>query len=147
MGHPLHFSMTNVEYDNDKQGFSVGIKLFTDDFQNGLIHKFGKNINLAVENVDMNSAYISKYINENFLIYIDGKPSNQLTFVSSKKHEDAIWVNFFLPTKNTFHKIEFENKLMLDLFENQTNLLIFYYDNVKQGFNLKNDNYKCKVVI
>lgn len=145
IAHPLHFSMTNVEYDEEKKGFNISMKLFTDDFQNALIHKFGENI--SVTNFDEITNYINDYVNAGFKVLINEEKVSKLAYISYKKHEDAVWINFFLKVDTKIKKVEIENKILMELYENQSNLLIFYYNEVQEGFNLRKDKPYCKVLV
>ena len=128
--HPVHVSVTNIEYNTTEDRFDISIKLFTDDFEDILNQKYEANLDL-INNIEDNNNddYIIKYIFEHFSFEINGtdKTEKKLNFVNKENQDLATWLYFEYQTKENINSIEIKNSLMTDLYHDQTNLLIITY--------------------
>lgn len=126
--HPLHVTVTNIDYNATKMEFDVAIKFFADDFQSSLYHNFGKTIEVSkAEEIKKNEHLIAKYINNHLIL--KSKPSNKpvLSFVKSVCTDGSLWLYFSAKLPNQMKSLELTNSLMNDYYYDQTNLLFFNY--------------------
>jgi hypothetical protein len=126
--HPLHVSITNVEYDAEKKVFIVSVKLFHDDFQGVIYHLYGINLKLGTteEHPEANG-YIDKYMRDNFDITF-GKKQKKSMKLSEKTLDDMyVWIKMEIKPPSEFESIDVRNSLMNDYFLDQSNLLILIY--------------------
>ncbi len=139
--HPIHVSVTNIEYiDKDKE-FNISIRIFVDDFEKIINQKY--NANLKFKNTDINNnKYINKYISEHFSI---NNSKKKLLFIKKEIKVDAIWLYYKYKRKMKIKSIEIKNTLMTDLFHDQTNLLIFSYKNFNTAIKFNNEYYYKKI--
>ncbi len=143
LSHPIHISVTNIDYSLDKKKINISFRLFLDDFDKIVSEKYGIELNIGKKNEHKNSnKYINKYIYENFLIKLNEKDVNSKKIVFNKrKIEDiTIWLYYEIDYKTKLKNIEITNTLMTDLYKDQKNLLIFTYKNIQKAltFNRKN---------
>ncbi|NPA67446.1 MAG: hypothetical protein GXO50_02435, partial [Chlorobi bacterium] len=83
--HPVHFSVTNMEYNEQNKEFDISIKLFADDFEKIVNRNYNVVLNLGKENCLKNAGeYIDKYVKKHFIIIFDKK------LVSKKAVRDNI---------------------------------------------------------
>ena len=67
--HPVHLSVTNIEYNFSDNNFEISFRFFADDFQNIISQKYSIEINLENININKKSqAHITNYINEHFFL-------------------------------------------------------------------------------
>ena len=140
--HPVHVSYTNVEYIKDKKQFQILIKIFADDFDRVLKKKYGVYLNLA--NGEKPKAYekiIDKYIFEHFKIVIDKEnyTKSSLKFIHFELRDKAVWLHYICKYKGKSYNFELWNSLMTDLYEDQTNLLIFSFNGFQKAIMFTND--------
>ncbi len=141
--HPVHVSVTNIDYSAKEQQFDISLRLFLDDFEHIITQKYGVVLNIGKENELKNSSeYINKYINENFSVKFNGKNiNNKKLILKKKKVEDiTVWLYYEIKYKPVLKNVEIKNSLMTDLYRDQTNLLIFTYNKKQKAltFNKKN---------
>lgn len=141
--HPVHVSITNVDYVQDENKAEISIKVFKDDFQLLFAHLY--HINLDVNNIENDSIVLEKintYFSNHFKVNINDKENLKLKFRDLKKNEDSIWFLYETRISEEPETIEFTNTILLDLYFDQKNMLIFSYKEKEQGFmfNLKHIN-------
>ena len=139
--HPLHVSVTTVDYNETEDEFIISIKLFKDDFEKIVNHKYNADLDIMNCNFyNSDSLFIEKYINEHFSMKFDGKNVlRKQEYINSVCNEESIWVSFKIKSIEPKKKIEISNSLLTDLYDDQKNLLIFKYKKTDKGiqFNRK----------
>lgn len=135
--HPVHVSVTSVEYVKEKNIFDVSFKLFWDDFEVIIAQKYGVLLNLGKEDEKKEKEhYFTQYISASFSLMVDGvklEPKYKMDTIN----EASIWLYYSYPGRLGKTKIEIENRLMLDMFDDQTNLLMVKFGNIEKGFTMK----------
>lgn len=144
MMHPVHVSITNADYLQNENKVELSIKVFKDDFQLLFVHQ--NQINLDVNNIENDLNFqekINTYFSNNFKISIDNKENKELKYKGIKKNDDSIWFLYEIELSTLPNSIEFINTILLDLYPDQKNMLIFSYNDKEEGFlfNLKHRNY------
>ena len=148
MLHPLHFSVTNIEYNKDKKSFDISLKIFTNDLENVINKKYGEKLNLAKDDKNKNSdKLIKKYISNHFSIIIDGKKMNKKKFIFKdiKYNENSTWIYYEYKKVKKIKTVSIYNSILMDIFNDQTSLIIFKYLDHQEGFQLQNKNDKAVV--
>jgi len=140
--HPLHLSVTNIEYDSENNTFKISSKIFMDDFEKIIENKYGVALNLGKENeLPEAENYFNKYIFESFNIIINNKDrTDKLTFKGKKTDDQAIWLYYEYPDIKKIRSLKVYNAILCDLYMDQTNLVIFSYNDIQKGIRLKHDN-------
>ena len=64
--HPIHVSVTNIEYVDKNKIFDISFKIYTDDFENIISHKYG--IRFKIDSMLANGDN-KKYINQRIKKY------------------------------------------------------------------------------
>ena len=146
LAHPLHVSVTNVEIDPRENEITVSYRFFTDDFSLLFFHLYEKNIT-PVENTDFSTdelSIIEKYLSDAFQVQPAGSSLIHLDYEKKVQNENSIWLYFKgkLPP-GAGSQLTFTNKIMLDLYWDQTNLVIIASGGREKGltFNNKNQEY------
>ena len=144
MKHPIHVSMTNIEYSVSENSYNIIIKVFTDDFEKNIYNLYKVKLNTEKENEYSDySKIVSKYVNKYFKMSFD-KKSYKLKFVSKKSNFEATWLSFKLSNlSKTVNNAEIINNIMNQFYRDQTNLLIFTKDDLQKAFNM---NYTDTIV-
>jgi hypothetical protein len=140
--HPLHVSFTNVDFNSDLQEVSVTYKFFTDDFSLLLYHVFGREIIFKNDQVLTSSdiELIDSYLSRAFLI-VEQNDTLKLDFIRKEQDDQSLWFYYKAKrTKNRIRDMSITNLLMLNIYDDQTNLVIISDGRVEKGysFNLRN---------
>ena len=69
---------------------------------------------------------------------INGKETTGLQFQESRLNEEAIWLFYTYEHGGKIRKIRIRNTLMLEKFDDQTNLLIVSYNDKQNGYRMDN---------
>lgn len=130
--HPIHVSICNLEF--NESGNTVSIKLFKDDF--ALLLKNKSSVEILMEKADekVNSQIISNYINSCLQIEVNKSKNMALEYKYSEINEDAIWLHFQIEKIKNTSTLKIKNTLMLELWEDQTNLLIINWMGKENGY-------------
>lgn len=148
--HPVHVSVTNFEYHKNDNKITLSIKLFKDDFTAAVNKSEKKSHHYQVleKQTELPKAYID-YIHKNFMVLISGKPVENANFVYiDKRNEDlAVWLSFKIGNIKNVNELTIENKLLLNLYQDQTNLLIFAFGENEEGIRFDVDNTIKKIKI
>lgn len=145
--HPVHFSVTNVEYNKDKQGFEIVLKLFKSDLETALSLQFGLKFADAGKNViQADQKILQQYIDLHFKIRVNGKGVH-VVYRENKVSGDDIWLYADCKYKNKVQELAVDNSLITEVYDDQTNLLILGYMSQQNGIRLDktNTNFRIKI--
>jgi hypothetical protein len=142
--HPIHVSVCNIEFNDDK--LTIAVKLFKDDFQLAIYHNYGLELKYDDAEFTNSKKVIDKYMNNALKIVLDKKDSLKLSFKRAEINDEAVWF-YYTFDQDDFNKIYVKNELLLDIYGDQTNLLILNYRNKQNGyrFNLRNTEQRMKL--
>ena len=143
--HPVHVSVTNIEYIDFEERFEVSFKLFYDDFETIIANKYNVQLFLGTEKrLENEEIYFLRYIKEKFHLITDGEVLEP-SFQFRKMNDDSIWLYFYFNSKPPTKRIEVKNNLMMDLFLDQSNLVIFKTKGLEKGYILKSKKDKIDI--
>ena len=150
LSHPVHISVTNIDYKIKENKFDISVKLFLDDFEK-IINKNEKvHLNLGKRNELSNANfYIQKYISEHLMFSFNHKRFKSKKLILLKKEiksdENTVWLYLEYKQKKV-KDLKIINTLMNDLYRDQKNLLIFTCKNtekaIKFTFSKTDENFK-----
>jgi len=136
MNHPLHVSYTSIDFNTENKVVTASFKFFTQDFDLLFFHLYEKNIQSEMDHeftpgqLDL----IKKYLNSSFSI-VTALDTIKFEYVRKEQDEESVWLYFTGPLPGDFSdKFVIINKLMLDLYEDQTNLVIVSQGIQEWGF-------------
>ncbi len=144
--HPVHVSITNIDINTELNLSEISCQFFIDDFERiiqineGCELIFEQNQELSRESIDA----INNYIFSVFEIKINNKEIIKLDFQHNRQDEALIWLYYKgeIPVTD-IKNITLVNELMLDLYEDQTNLVILSLDGEEKGYTF---NYRKKTI-
>jgi hypothetical protein len=136
LAHPVHVTMTGVEYSNEKNSFEVSIKMdyndFITDYRNSInddqfFDSFGK--------IDTTLILVNKYLDEKVQIFADDKQLKgklvKIEFVDGELQLGLLFKN----NKNS-KNFRVKNLILSNVYNDQSNLLIFRYNEFEEGVKL-----------
>ena len=146
--HPIHVSVTNIDLYPGKGTIDLSVKIFSDDFQDLILHKYGVQLQITEQKKPGKEIEsVNKYIEESLQVEINGKMTSGFQFIESEINEEAIWFRYRYEHGSRVRKVIVRNTLMLEKFDDQTNLLILTYDNKQNGYRMDNKNTELSLSI
>jgi len=133
--HPLHVCITNVEYDESTEVFNISHRVFSDDFNLLIVHKYGILLNSDVNLQDT----INRYFSDSFRFTVNDETELEYTYSGNKVNEEAIWYYYTTQPCPHVRSLTIKNTIMFDLYSDQTNLLIFKCGDFESGFEFTGD--------
>lgn len=138
MAHPVHVSVCNIEIEGSS--FVVAMKLFQDDFRLALEHNFGKQVDLSLADSAPARELIDSYIKAMFTVSLNKKDTVRLEYRRTEINENAVW--FYYEGKLPSAKeLNIRNALLLDIYDDQTNLVIINCNGKQNGYRFNIRNY------
>ena len=131
--HPLHVSVSEINYNGRNKSLEITLKVFIDDFENALSKRFDKEVKFG-DNAEEKTFHpeIVKYINEQLNIKVSGEDA-ELEFLGKETDLEAVWLYFEAHNIEPFQEIAFRNTLFFELFDDQTNLIHLAYFDQKES--------------
>ncbi|MBI5539904.1 MAG: hypothetical protein HY951_07595 [Bacteroidia bacterium] len=146
--HPIHVTVTNIDFNSKQKVFDISMKLFLDDFQGAILKKSKVDLNLEKQISIVNADdFIKEYVSDNLKITLNDNKSSQkkLKFVSKEIKEGALWLYFTYRLSGKIESIKVENNLLNDYYPDMTNLVIIKYNELESGYTLNKSNTSFKI--
>ncbi len=142
--HKFYVSVTNMNYSDKDSAFQITTRIFIDDLEAVLLERYGIDTDLATPDEVANSnELIDKYLKTKLVIYFDDEVA-QYQFLG--KEFDTDIVVCYLEITNVklqeLQKIEIQNEVLTDLFEDQQNIVHLKIDDKRKSFILIRENNK-----
>ncbi|NIK74367.1 hypothetical protein FHS56_001880 [Thermonema lapsum] len=127
--HDFHASLADVRYNVESKHFEVALRVFTDDLEADLSKFTGKQIRYPKQGKDKSpDPFLVAYLKERFYPVYKGKPLNDIRYLGKENVVDVTWIYFEIPASDIrAEKLEWQYSVMLDLFDDQSNLLNIEY--------------------
>lgn len=127
--HPVHVSLTGIDYNSMNQVYSVFVKVWSDDLDADITLR-----NMASERMtgDEKEIYY-KYLTDRILIIEDGK---LLKMTLLKTETDGTEHRFNLEASGSreVKNVTVINRIMTRLYEDQANMLLFSFNGIEDGY-------------
>jgi len=145
--HPVHVSVTSIDINTGKDTIFISQKMYTDDFTLLFYHLYEKDIK-PLQDKDFSQdelSLINGYMKDAFVLE-SGNTRLPLEFVRKDQDEESVWLYYTCPfPSNNIQSLMLTNSLLLQLFEDQTNLVIVTYDGADKGYTYNYDNWKSEI--
>lgn len=127
--HPVHVSLTGIEYDSSNRIYSVFVKVYSDDLEADIC--LGSSEGEAITG-EGNDRYC-KYLCDRLLILEDGK---RLEMKLMNTESDGLEHRFSLEAKGgrSVRDVSVINRIMTRLYYDQANMLLFKFGTVEDGY-------------
>lgn len=135
--HPVHITITNVDYYENESKFEIKIKIFSDDLENIIQKKTGINIGLTTLTISKKTEpYLIEYISENFNLFVNNKNKPLINKSSKFTYEikdGAILIDVSIKISEKVRTLKIYNNLLNDLYDDMKNMLIINWKNQEKG--------------
>jgi len=147
--HPVHISVTSIEYNAKKKHFLVAFKIFYDDLEDAIYLSTSNRISFDKDCEKLTNKAAVDYLSANFQIIINDKHKpRRIKFIRRETNNEAMWFYYNIPvTVKDFEKVTVINNIITDLYPDQTNLVILKIGDFEQGCTLNINNTFCNFVL
>ena len=121
--HEFYLSVTEIEYNNEKQSLQIITRVFIDDFEDVLNERYGAELQLS-EGAEEGAVTknISKYLKQKLRLQVNGEEL-QLNYLGKEYDADQLVLYIEVGNLAPFNKIEVTNEILTDLFDDQKNVV------------------------
>jgi hypothetical protein len=129
--HPLHLSITNITYENGK--LKVSMKTFVDDWETAYFHFHSKVIEFSDAD-QLEIPWFSDYLDQHFKISLEKGAERYLMAIDTIViDDDSMTIEMIAELHENPNSLYIYNSLLTDIFPDQTNLVIFGFNNKETG--------------
>ena len=134
LDHKFYLSVTQMEFDADKNRITAISRVFIDDLEETLRQRYDVQLALGTDREDEKASfYISRYVEQKLIVEMNNEPLN-FSFVGVTYQNDQIVLlsEFSLIESDEF-EIKITNALITDAYSEQQNLVHFRMNQKKQS--------------
>jgi hypothetical protein len=134
--HPIHLCKSDLEYHAPSKTLRLSIAIFIDDLEVALRKQGHDKLFIGTEREKVGTdVLILNYLQERFLLKINQKA---LTYqwIGKETERDMMTLRIYLeiPKMNQFQNFSFENKLLIEAFSDQKNIIELKLAGKKPGY-------------
>jgi hypothetical protein len=134
--HPIHLCKSDLEYHVPSQTLRLTIAIFIDDLEMALRKRGYDKLFVGTEREKTGAdALILAYFQERFALKINDK-AIVYQWVGKESERDMTTLRVYLevPKVNSIKNISFENKILIEIFSDQKNIMEFKWAGKKTGY-------------
>ena len=138
--HPLHVSVTEIEYNEKNKSLQIISRIFIDDLETSIRTKLkDENIDLLEpKNGRTTDQLVSAYLSEHLKIRLGGKPA-KINYLAHEIEDVAIICYLEIEGVKKFKQIEITNHVIQETHEDQSNLVHVTYKGPVKSLRLIRD--------
>ena len=123
--HKFYVSITKIEYVKEKNSLQIITKIFIEDIEDALQQQYNPSISLdSKKETKAVDEDLKKYILQKINIKVNGKPVT-LDYIGKEYDTDMVVAYFEVKYLKELKTIEIENKVLMEMFPEQQNILHF----------------------
>lgn len=121
--HPMHISVTEIDFDEKDKALEITMRIFADDLETCLRKSTGVS-NLDILNPGTKSIddLMKQYLAGKFEVRLDGKIQKH-NYLGNEKDGDAFIFYIEVPQVKKWKAIAITNSMLTEVFEDQSNLV------------------------
>lgn len=146
--HPVHVSLLNIDLNPETGKIEIVFKLFSDDFEHIIMNKYNVDLDITSK-VDPGekTEFINRYIYEAFELRINGTKIDNWEYTGNQMNEEAIWLYYQNSWPGKMKEVTVINSVMMDIYEDQTNMIIVSWPGKQNGYCLNNKEREITLLI
>ena len=134
VAHKFYVSTTKVEYVKERKSIQIISKIFVEDLELVLQERYSSRVQLdPKKETDLDQNYVLNYILQKLKFKINEKEA-QLIYIGKEYDIDILNIYFEIEDVDSLESIRIENKILIDLFPEQQNII--HFSNEKNNRNL-----------
>ena len=128
--HEFHLSKCDIHFSEEDRALQISLRIFIDDLEEAIakVHN-EENLKLCTKKeAERADSILVSYLSDNLLISIDNE-LKEIEFVGKEVSEDllAVWCYFEVIDVEPKGMIQVENKILIETFDDQSNLVVLKY--------------------
>ena len=130
--HPIHVSVTEIEFDEQEETLEIMMRVFIDDLELSLRNSLDKP-ELDILNPDQGTTddLAREYLKEHFRISLDNKPE-RTRYLGHERESDAFIFYIEVPNVKKWKTITIHNDIIIATHDDQSNIVhVYVKDKVK----------------
>lgn len=140
--HKFYVSITKVEHSVENESVQIISTLFIDDIEDVLQQRYDTSLLLGPEGETAREReLIEKYVLLKLKIEINGTPA-KLDYLGHEYESDVVKIYIEIQDVSEVKSISVENKLLMEVFEEQQNIIHFKKNKKRKSMMLDVDNPK-----
>ncbi len=146
--HKYFVSDSDIFYKEDIKQIQIISRLHTHDLELAINSAFNQKISITNENISEKkiSELISNYFTENFFFHdLPSKTSFEFVGWENRRDKTLIYVSYTFKKKPKI--LSWSNGLLIDIFSEQKNIVVFNNKNTKKSFIHTKDKNLAKIVL
>ncbi len=138
--HPFFISICQIHHNSEAKTLEIAIKLFANDLETAMEAEQTPALHLGTDReiADANS-HIDRYLQRHFQLSINGTPVTG-EFIGKEFDADVVWCYIEVPDVSTVSKLEVSNRLLMDEFPSQTNVVHITVNGERKSMLLQKGN-------
>ena len=134
LDHKFYLSVTQMEFDSDKNRITAISRVFVDDLEETLRQRYDVQLAIGTDREDgMASFYISRYLEQKLIVETNNEPL-EFTFAGfTYQNDQIILLSEFNLVPSDDYEIKVTNTLITDAYSEQQNLVHFRMNQKKQS--------------
>ncbi len=146
--HPVHVSLLNIDLYPETGSIEIVFKFYSDDFERLIMNKYNVDLDITSK-VDPGekTEFINRYINESFELRINDTKVGTWEYTGNQMNEEAIWLYYKNSWQGNMKEVTVINSVMMDLYEDQTNMVIVSLPGKQNGYCLNNKEREITLLI
>ncbi len=138
--HPFHASICEMEYNSNTKSLEITYRMFLDDLESSLNKKYEADLDIMkVNQKDQVDQLVEKYLKEQFKFWVNGEKV-QFDYLGSEIEGYALWCFIEITEVSDLETLDIDNKVMLESFDDQINLVHFNKEDRVRSLKLYKDH-------
>lgn len=135
--HPFHVSVTEIEHKQETKSLEVSSRIFLDDLEEGITTQTDQIFDIVTpDDVAQRDRLVQEYVENRIKVWVNGKEKD-MVYIGHEIDVDVMWCYIEIMGIKKMTKIEVENSVLLDTFDDQTNLVHITYKDKTRSLKLE----------
>lgn len=140
--HKFYVSITSIEYAPEEESLQIITKIFLDDIENALEKRYGKKFNFnSTSETEVDINIMKDYVFQKFNLTVNGTPATY-EYIGMEYDIDVVKYYLEIPDITKLSSLEVENKVLLDMFDDQQNIIHVKKNKTRRSLILEKENPK-----
>ncbi|HRG09837.1 MAG TPA: hypothetical protein PLJ08_14780 [Cyclobacteriaceae bacterium] len=138
--HPIHLSVSEINYSEKDKALQITSRIFLDDLEASIRNQLNNQELDVLEpgNGLTSKQLIADYVLKHFVVKLDGK-IQKLNFLGFERDDPAVICYIEIENIKKFKTIEVRNEVIMDLYDDQSNIVHVTYKGPVKSFRLLRD--------
>jgi hypothetical protein len=138
--HPIHLSVSEINYNEKDKALQITSRIFLDDLEASIRNeRNNQELDILEPGKGLTTEQlISEYVLKRFSVKLDGK-TQKLNFLGVERDDPAVVCYIEIENIKKFKTIEVRNEVIMDLYDDQSNLVHVTYKGPVKSFRLLSD--------